>query len=515
MTDTPNFDLPLPSLGQPIVGETGHVAELARALKLLDQYLALKLSGAFVSTDFFGDILSGISLRRGSTWSEPLTQSLLFAGTLDDLTDAGGVNSATWSPQLVFRGTELKDFIFRRPKASLFATYRLHIRLGDRSIASWPLVEGASLNGWTKLAYSHAAWDLWQYSALPEIEVHNVVLSVQSRTRPHRAEWIGELNIADGSLRGDTKLQDASVGTAKIGDNAVTTPKLADDAVTTPKLADGAITAPKLARGAVSSSDAIIPGALPGGVITARTLGTDQLADNAVNESKLADNAVNESKIADSSIVGSHFKSLNNLANTSDARAVFINRSKDTANTDDMGSIHINTSYGTQDPTVLSRPGVFIKSYVNRWRRIATTVELLGESDVSYLDEPENSGLINSPDNGRFALYTVYGSNITIGSGNSKPTDEDILQIVVRRSTQWSGRDAPPIMIQWKDVKDNTKVARSTVRGTTIAPTTSLRTHDTGGMHINFSTTGELVFQFQDFNDVPSRNTFQIRAYLM
>lgn len=513
MTETPNFSLPLPSLGQAIVGETGHVAELGRALRLLDQFLALQLSGAFVSTDQLGDLLSDIRLRQASVWSEPLTQSLLFAGTLDDLVDAGGVNTATWSPQLVFQRTELKDFIFRRPKSS-GAAYRLHINLGDRRIASWPLIippDVGTRNGWTQLSYSHSSWDLWQYTALPEIEVHNVVVSVQSRTRNAQTEWNGRVNIADGSLRGDTKLQDASVGTAKIADGAITNSKVASGALDGDRLADNTITGQQIKDGAVNI-DQIADAAIIDRKVTTGTINGNKLVNNSVTSQQIAGNAITSTEVANNAITARSMEGYGGVAQRQGIRSLFIGSDfPDTIGTEHQGAAHIKTGTSTQTDHDLRQAGLYLCTYAGTFRKIATKTELLGESDVAYLGETENSGLINSPDNGRFAIYTAYGSKIYI-SANSIG-DDDVLQFVVRRSTSWQGRHGPPIIVQWKDIKNNQQVNRSTRRGIEIAPRSSLRTIDEQSMYINFSSTNELVFQFQDLNDLPSRNTFQIKVY--
>ena len=72
-----------------------------------------------------------------------------------------------------------------------------------------------------------------------------------------------------------------SVGTTLIADDAVSTAKIADGAVTTDQLGANAVTTAKIANGAVT---------------------TDQLGADAVTNAKLADDAVETAKIADGNV---------------------------------------------------------------------------------------------------------------------------------------------------------------------------------------------------------------------
>ncbi len=89
----------------------------------------------------------------------------------------------------------------------------------------------------------------------------------------------------------NTRLSAGSVSTSFIKDNAVTTDKIIDDAVTTDKIVDGAITSAKIGVDVIVAED-----------IANNAITVAELQDNAVTTAKILDANVTEAKIADGSI---------------------------------------------------------------------------------------------------------------------------------------------------------------------------------------------------------------------
>ena len=92
-----------------------------------------------------------------------------------------------------------------------------------------------------------------------------------------------------------------SVGTSNLASNAVTSEKIADSAVTNAKISNGAITSPKIADGAIGNQD-IADNAIFGEKLFDYTITAIKLASNAVETAKIKDSNVTTAKIADSNI---------------------------------------------------------------------------------------------------------------------------------------------------------------------------------------------------------------------
>lgn len=96
---------------------------------------------------------------------------------------------------------------------------------------------------------------------------------------------------------GGGPLRAGSVGTNELADNAVTAPKIADDAVTGRKVAAQAIATGHLADASVTGPK-IPRDTIDGGHIAADAVGNSELAGNAVGTDELRDTSVTEAKLA-------------------------------------------------------------------------------------------------------------------------------------------------------------------------------------------------------------------------
>ena len=134
---------------------------------------------------------------------------------------------------------------------------------------------------------------------------------------------------------GDWSLPDSAVTSAKIARNSVTTIKIRDGAVTTAKLADDAVTSAKIADGTIVNADisatadidptkVLISATIhlsdwrhasdltkiDGGDIYGGSVGTTQLADNAVTSAKIATDTITAADIATSAVTSSEILDL-------------------------------------------------------------------------------------------------------------------------------------------------------------------------------------------------------------
>ncbi len=103
---------------------------------------------------------------------------------------------------------------------------------------------------------------------------------------------VGTDAIEDEAVTG-AKLAPEAVGPGKLGTGAVTAEKLAEGAVGTDAIADGAVTSDKLSEDALGDSE------IPDGSIT-----TEKLAEGAVEGPNIAPGAIGGGKVADDSLGG-------------------------------------------------------------------------------------------------------------------------------------------------------------------------------------------------------------------
>ena len=135
------------------------------------------------------------------------------------------------------------------------------------------------------------------------------------------ANSVDSSELVDGSI--DTShIADSQVTAAKLGSSAVTTVKLATDAVTTAKITDANVTTAKIADDAVTA-DKLANTAVTAGSYTATdltvdaqgritsassgTIGTSEIAADAITGAKIADDAVDSEHLAADSIDAEHY----------------------------------------------------------------------------------------------------------------------------------------------------------------------------------------------------------------
>ena len=99
----------------------------------------------------------------------------------------------------------------------------------------------------------------------------------------------------EGTIEGT--LAEGSVGSTQLAVDAVTRARVADEAISTDELADDAVTRAKVADEAIST-DELADDAVTRAKVDTGAISRAKLADNAVNSSKLARNAVTSSEIA-------------------------------------------------------------------------------------------------------------------------------------------------------------------------------------------------------------------------
>jgi phage minor structural protein len=97
------------------------------------------------------------------------------------------------------------------------------------------------------------------------------------------------------------KIAAGAVGTNQLANNAINNPKLDDLAVTAEKLADGAITDPKIANSAVTN-EKLADLAVDAAKLQNGIIDDTKLADLAVTAQKLADGSITTPKVADGAI---------------------------------------------------------------------------------------------------------------------------------------------------------------------------------------------------------------------
>ena len=95
-----------------------------------------------------------------------------------------------------------------------------------------------------------------------------------------------------------------TIGSTQIADNAVTSNKIVSNAITATKISDNAITAGKIASNAVTAGS-IASNAIIAGKIAAGAIGTNELAANAITSAKLATNELitSSAQIGDATIL--------------------------------------------------------------------------------------------------------------------------------------------------------------------------------------------------------------------
>lgn len=114
-------------------------------------------------------------------------------------------------------------------------------------------------------------------------------------------------NVVQLTSAGSIQISAGSVDTAELADNAVTAGKIAAGAVDTSELATDAVTAAKIAAGAVDTSE-LATDAVTAAKIAAGAVDSSELASGAVTADKLAAGAVDQAAVGANSIGQSEIK---------------------------------------------------------------------------------------------------------------------------------------------------------------------------------------------------------------
>ena len=105
----------------------------------------------------------------------------------------------------------------------------------------------------------------------------------------------------DGKIYGDIHAAAGSIGTTELADDAVTADKLADNAVVTANIVAKNVTGEKIADKGVGTAQ-IADGAIKALQINANAVETDKIKDANVTGEKIANKAVGTAQIADGAI---------------------------------------------------------------------------------------------------------------------------------------------------------------------------------------------------------------------
>ena len=105
----------------------------------------------------------------------------------------------------------------------------------------------------------------------------------------------------DGKIYGDIHAAAGSIGTAELADDAVTADKLADNAVVTANIVAKNVTGDKIADKGVDTAQ-IADGAIEALQINANAVETEKIKDANVTGEKIANKAVDTAQIADGAI---------------------------------------------------------------------------------------------------------------------------------------------------------------------------------------------------------------------
>ena len=105
----------------------------------------------------------------------------------------------------------------------------------------------------------------------------------------------------DGKIYGDIHAAAGSIGTTELADDAVTADKLADNAVVTANIVAKNVTGEKIADKGVGTAQ-IADGAIKASQINANAVETDKIKNANVTGEKIANKAVDTAQIADGAI---------------------------------------------------------------------------------------------------------------------------------------------------------------------------------------------------------------------
>lgn len=117
-----------------------------------------------------------------------------------------------------------------------------------------------------------------------------------------------QLVIGQGRLVNGAIILDGTIGSNEIANNAVSATKIIDGAISSTKLASGAVTSSALASGAVTST-AIASGAVGSSAIAANAVTSAAIANGAITSGKLGTGAVDSNALASNAVTSAKIAS--------------------------------------------------------------------------------------------------------------------------------------------------------------------------------------------------------------